>query len=95
MSNKFYTLRPDNNPNHIELYHTTKGAFATIVLDLKASKFELTQEEMEAISELPIQRSTSPINSKKVVLKLLRDNLIDGMEVILAILALKVLEAKK
>ena len=92
--NRFYTLKPDNNPNRIELYHETKGDFVTITLNLEASKFELTHEEMIAISELPIQRSTSIINNKKVILKLLRDNLLDAMDVILGILAIHTIMGK-
>ncbi len=91
---RFYTLKPDNNPNHIELYYETKGDFVTVTLNLKASKFELTHEEMTAISELPIQRSTSIINNKKAVLKLLRDNLLDAMDVILGILAIHTIAEK-
>ena len=90
--NRFYTLKPDDNPHHIELYHECQGEYATIILDLSKSDFELDEEEAQHIYDnIQFQRSKSHITKKHVKLRIFRSYLIEAHSAILEILAMKTL----
>ena len=93
---KVYTLKPDDNPHHIELFYECKGEYATVTLDLSKSDFELTQEETQVIFEnIQFQRSKSSIVKKHISLRIFREYLIETIGTLSEIIAMKVLMAKQ
>lgn len=76
-------------PYGIKLFYTLSrnGIFATVTLDLTRAEFKLSEADQEALAKLPNSRKhRRGIYSEKAILRVLRKDLPDVLDVILRIL---------
>jgi hypothetical protein len=80
-------LTPNNNPQNIALFYTTKRGFATITLDLSEAPFSLSYDERQKLWNLHSNKEKCILAEKKVILVITRDMLIETITRIMDILA--------